>query len=128
MNNKNDQEGVSVKEIEQFAKRNRFEVFFAALFVLASLFSLFMYNSTFTILSCLIGAIIGVFFPKQVLAVCRKIYEFVFKQERITQMVLAGCTIVVGIFLSPVIFLFLSAAGAMGLVNFAKDIAQNSKK
>ncbi len=56
--------GVSVKEIEEFTKKHRYEVFFCALFLLACIFSLVgHFGGGWSIFFAMGGAILGVIFP-----------------------------------------------------------------
>ena len=45
MDEEKKKEGVSVKELEGYAKKNRFEIFFCILFVLSSLLTLVLEHS-----------------------------------------------------------------------------------
>jgi hypothetical protein len=51
-----------------------------------------------------LGIILGIFFPVPVERGLKQIYGFVFKQEKSTQLILAGVKIVIAIFIPFVLF------------------------
>lgn len=120
-------EGVSVKEIESFAKKHRFEVIFCLIFVLACFFSFVMWGPWWTIIAATAGAILGVFFPSKVAGVSTKILQFVFKQEQTTQLVLAIVCLILAIFIPPLIFIILGLHGGKDLLKMAMDLGSHAK-
>ncbi len=116
MDEKKSKEGVSVKEIENFAKKHRFEVFICLALLLGCIFGSVIYNAIWMMGSATIGGIIGVLLTSQVEKLCKNVLSFIFKQEMTTQLVLGIVLLVVSIFLSPLIFLLLGLHGG-------KDIA-----
>ena len=108
-------EGVSVREIEDFAKKHRFEVFFCLSFVLAVFFSFVFFGPGWGVVFGGIGGIVGVIMPMQVGTFARKIFNFIFKQEKTTQIVLGVVSLIVSIFLPPLIFLLLGLHGGKSM-------------
>lgn len=108
-------EGVSVKEIEDFAKKHRFEVFFCLSFVLALFFSFVFFGPGWGVVFAGIGGVVGVILPMQVGTLVRKIFHFIFKQERTTQIVLGVVSLIVSIFLPPLVFLLLGLHGGRSM-------------
>ncbi len=104
-------EGISVKEIETFAKKNRFQVAIGLAIVLACLFSFFLSMMGLSVLAVSIGAMLGIFLPNQVENIAKKAIHFVAKQEQTTQLVLAAVLLIISIFLPPFIFLLLGLHG-----------------
>lgn len=97
-------EGLSIKEIEGYAKRHRFEIFYCLLFVFASLFTLVFWGAALSILLTGLGGILGVLFPHKVDMFAKKMFSFVFKQEKITQLVIGIAALIIAIFVAPLIF------------------------
>lgn len=110
MSNDAPKDGISVKEIENFAKNNRFKLFLCLSLLLACFFS-FVFFSAWTIILAAVGGILGVLLPSKVDAIFGKIREFCKKQEQATLLILAGVGLVFSIFLPPVIFFILGCAG-----------------
>ncbi len=118
-------EGVSVKEIENFTKKHRFEVFFCLAFVLACFFS-FVFFSSWTVIIATLGAILGVVAPAKLDMMLKTAFAFVFKQEQVVQLVLGVVGLILSIFLPPVIFFVVGVSGGKYLHNTALDLfAQN---
>jgi hypothetical protein len=120
-------EGVSVKEIEGFAKKHRFEVFFCLSFILACIFGAAIYSAMWLIGATVIGAIVGVLLSVKVAGFCKSVLHFVFKQEGTTQLVLGIVLLVVSIFLAPLIFLLIGLHGGKDMHLTAMEISSKSK-
>lgn len=108
---------VSVQELENFAKKNRLEVFYSIAFILAAIFSFVFFGKVWSIFAVAIGGVVGAWFPRNVGSLFSSMLEFVFKQERVTQLILAGVGLVIAIFLPPVIFAFLGLLGGKACVS-----------
>src|ERR1700722_15773528 len=108
-------EGVSVKEIEIFAKKHRIEVVFCLSFILACFFSFVFFGPGWAIVFATIGGIIEAVFPSKIESLTRKMFQFVFKQETTTQLVLGVVKLIISIFLPPLIFLSLGLQGGAAL-------------
>lgn len=110
MNEKKYKEGVSVKELESFAKKHRFEVFFCLAFLLSCFFS-FVFFSGWSVILMAIGGILGVVFPAQTDGILKRCSLFFHKQEDLTQLILGVAGLVIAIFLPLIIFFALGACG-----------------
>ena len=98
--------GVSVKEIEEFTKKHRYEVFFCALFVLTCIFSLVgHFGGGWSIFFGMGGAVLGVIFPSKTESFLKMIFKFIFKQDKTIQIVLGAVSLVLAIFVPFIIFL-----------------------
>lgn len=128
MNDKNKKEGVSVKEIEGYVKSNRYEVFFVALFVLATLFTLVFWGAKISIFLAGIGAIVGTLLSAQVDQFSHKMGAAVFSKEATTQLLIGLVCLIVAIFLAPVIFLVLGLHAGKGMVKMAKKSSSGGPK
>jgi len=96
----NKKEGVSVKEIEQFAKNHRFEVFFCLMFALACIFGLLgSFRPGWSIFLGMVGAIAGILMPTKTGPLVEKVFRFLFKQETTIQFVFG----IVGLVLAAVV-------------------------
>ncbi|MBU6383944.1 MAG: hypothetical protein KGR16_06490 [Verrucomicrobia bacterium] len=105
-------EGVSVQEVEDFARKYTTEVFSVLAILVGSISSMydFFTGARMTIVFFAIGVIVGIFFPAPVEKGLKQFYNFSFKQEKTTQMVLGVVKLVVGLFIPFVLF------GFMGLL------------
>lgn len=115
MDDKKTNEGVSVKEIENFAKKHRYEVFLCLAFLLSGIFGSAIYSMMWMISATVIGGVIGVLLAQKVANLSKSIMQFIFKQETTTQLVLGIVLLIVAIFLAPLIFLLLAGDRNIGM-------------
>ncbi len=120
MDTKNLKEGVSVKEIESFAKKHRLEVFFCLSLILSGLFSFIFFSGWCAILAA-VGGILGILFPCKINAFLTKAAGFIVKQEEITQLILGIAGLVLAIFLPIVTFFLLGICGGKALCQLAPE-------
>lgn len=106
-------EGVSVKEIEDFAKKYTSEVFSALAIFIATVSSLFDFftGAGWSVLFAGLGAITGLIFPNQVDAALEKFYSMVKRQEKPTQFIIGTVKLVIAIFIPFVLFCLLGLIG-----------------
>ncbi len=108
----NKKEGVSVKEIEEFAKKHRFEVFFCLMFLLACIFGLGgMFRTGWNILFAMAGGVLGVVLPVKMEHLLKKVFHFVFKQEKTILIVLGVVALLIACIFPFVVFLIVGVAG-----------------
>ncbi len=113
-------EGVSVKEIEEFAKKHRFEVFLCLMFLFACIFSLIGYfRGGWSIFFAMGGAILGVIFPVKTESMLKTVFQFVFKQDTVLQIVLGVVGLILAIFIPFVIFLLTGLVGGRYMYQMA---------
>ena len=106
-------QGVSVQEVEDFARKYTWEVFTVVVIVaalLSGLFNWFLGGPGLCLLLLAVGAILGTLAPVPVEHILKRCSHFIRKQERITQIVLGVVQVVVAIFVPCVVF------GVMGLM------------
>lgn len=105
-------DGVSVQEVEDFARKYTLEVFTVLALIVASISSMydFFTGPRVTILFLAVGMILGVFFPAPVERALKQFYSFSHKQEKMTQMIMGSVQIVVGLFIPFILF------GTVGLL------------
>jgi hypothetical protein len=120
-------EGVSVKEMEAFAKKHRFEVFFCLAFILACFFTFVMWGSGWSIIAAAVGAIIGVLISGKVTHFSKMVFGFIFKQEQSTQLVLGIVALILAIFIPPLYFLLLGLHGGKDMHHWALEVYSQKK-
>lgn len=105
-------EGVSVQEVEDFARKYATEVFTVLSIVIGAISSIFDFftGPGLTILFFAIGIIAGILFPTPVEKGLKQFHSFAAKQERSTQLILGAVKIVVAIFIPFLLF------GMLGLL------------
>lgn len=121
MDTKNLKEGVSVKEIESFAKKHRIEVFFCLALILSCLFSFIFFSGWGSPLAA-IGGILGILFPSQVETFLKKTSAFLRKQEEITQLILGIAGLILSIFLPIITFFLLGVCGGKFLRQLTPEL------
>lgn len=114
-------EGMSVRELEGYAKKHRFEIFFCLLFVFASLFTLVFWGAVFSIFFTGIGGIIGALFPIRVEMMASKALRFFNNEKPATQNIVMIAFLLVAIFLAPLVFLIVG-------LHAGKDLATHFEK
>lgn len=99
-------EGVTVREIEEFARKHTTEVFTVLALIIGAISSSwgFFTGPKLTILFVALGAILGIFFPVPTEKGLKQLYGFTYKQEKTTQLVLGIVKIVVGLFIPFILF------------------------
>jgi hypothetical protein len=122
MDDNNPKEGVSVKQMEAFAKKHRFEVFFCLAFILACFFTFVMWGPGWSIVAAGIGAIIGVLLVGKVTHFSKMVFGFIFKQEQTTQLILGIVALILAIFIPPLYFLLLGLHGGKDMHHWAMEI------
>ncbi|NGX60197.1 MAG: hypothetical protein KR126chlam3_01366 [Chlamydiae bacterium] len=123
MDEEKKKEGVSVKELEGYAKRHRFEIFFCILFILASLFTLIFWGPTLSVFLTGLGAIISIFIPDKIDQIARKMAHTVLTKEGTTQLIIGIIALIVAIFLAPLIFLLLGLHAGCRIIHLVKEIS-----
>ena len=121
----NKKEGVSVKEIEEFAKKHRFEVFFCLMFLLACIFGLVgMFSTGWNILLAMVGGALGVILPMKVDQLLKSTFHFVFKQDKTILIVLGIVGLLITCIFPFLVFLIVGAAGGRAMHQMANDASK----
>jgi hypothetical protein len=99
-------EGVSVQELEDFARKYSTEVFTVVALIIGCISSIFNFftGPTWTILFLTLGTVLGIFFPAPVDKGLKQLYDFTFKQEKMTQLILGSVKIIIAIFIPFALF------------------------
>ena len=117
-------EGVSVQELENFGKRYRFEIFFVIYFLLATLLTFLFFGATWSVFLAGVGGILGIWLPKKIEKAAKAAFQFVFKQEKATKLILAIVGVIVSFFLPPLVFFFLGLMGGTGMHAAASKVTK----
>lgn len=126
-------EGVSVKEIEDFTRKHTTEVFSILAIIIATISSSwdFFTGPKLTIFFTAIGTIFAVLFPVQMERGLKQFYNFIFKQEKTTQLIVGSVKIVVAIFIPFLLFGFLGLLAGSSYHYYmrqAQILSQNQPK
>jgi hypothetical protein len=118
-------DGVSVKELEEFAKKHRFEVFFCLLFLLACIFGLVgMFRPGWSIFLAMVGGALGVILPMKMDQLLKSTFHFVFKQDKTLLIVLGVVALLIACILPFIVFLLVGAAGGRAMHQMASDASR----
>jgi hypothetical protein len=116
----NKKDGVSVKEIEEFAKKHRFEVFFCLMFLLACVFGIFgTFRAGWNILFGMAGGVLGILLPVKMEQLLKKMFHFVFKQDTTILIVFGVVALVLTCVLPLLVFLLIGIAGGRAIHQMA---------
>jgi hypothetical protein len=99
-------EGVTVQEVEDFARKYTMEVFFIVAIAFASISSMydFFTGAKLSIFFAVVGLALGIFLPSPVEKALKQFYAFSHKQEKTTQLILGCVQVIVGLFVPFVLF------------------------
>ncbi len=105
-------EGVSVKEIEDFTRKYTTELFsiLAILIATASSCLDFFTGPKMTVFFTALGCMLAILFPVHIERGLKQFYNFVFKQDKNTQLIVGTVKVVVAIFIPFLLF------GLLGLL------------
>jgi hypothetical protein len=99
-------EGVSVHELEGFARKHTTEVFSTLALIIAGISSAFDFftGPKITLFFLVIGVLAAIFFPAPVERGLKQLYTFTFKQEKMTEIILGCVKIIIAIFIPFIYF------------------------
>ncbi|MBI5346447.1 MAG: hypothetical protein HZB76_04830 [Chlamydiae bacterium] len=94
-------EGVSVEEIENIARKYTTEGFLVIALIIATISSTFGFFTTagWSLSFAGIGAVVGFALPEKIEAMEKKLLQFVFKQNKTTEIIIGIARVVVAIFI-----------------------------
>ena len=105
-------DGVSVQEMEDFARKHTIEVFMVLAILIGAISSMydFFTGPKMTIVFLSAVAILSIFFSAPVERGLKQLHSFLFKQEKMTQIIIGVVKIVIALFIPFVLF------GLLGLL------------
>lgn len=123
-------EGVSVEEIEHFARKYTAEVFLALAVVIASISSTFDFftGPGWSLLLGGLGAVVSIIFPEQIARMFDKFYSFTNKQEKSTQIIIGVVRLIVAIFVPFIIFAEIGCLAGISYHERSKGMSVGSHK
>ncbi len=121
---KDKQEGMTVQEIENFGKKFGFEITFLVFFILASFFTFVFFGPKWSIYLAGLGGIIGVFLPLKIEKCMQNAFRCIFKQEKLTQIILVVVGVIISLCLPALIFFILGLAGGSGFHKYATKLSE----
>lgn len=122
-------EGVSVKELEGFVKKYRYEAFLVAMFVLAGIFGMgIIWRCFWSVLFATIGAVIGALLPEKTSKMLRAGATFLLKHDQTTQLILAGVFLVLSILVCPLIFLVMGLYAGKSVHMMLMEVGSQQKR
>ncbi len=123
-------EGLSVEEIESFARKHLTEVFIILAIIVAAVSSVFDFFTGSGLSLTLAGltAIIGLAFPEHTIKFQKKAMSFLIKQEKTTQIVIGVIRLAIAIFLPFIIFLELGILAGIGFHLLGKGCVFSNKE
>jgi len=99
-------EGVSVKEIEEFARHHTVEVFSVLAIIIATITSSWDYftGPRLSLFFAALGTVVTILFPVPIERGLKQLYSYALKQEKSTQIIIGATKIVVAIFIPFILF------------------------
>ena len=109
-------EGLSVEEIESFARKHLTEVFIILAIIIATISSVFDFftGSGLSLTLAALTAIISLAFPEQMQKFQKKMVHFFIKQEKTTQIIVGIVRLVIAVFLPFIIFIEVGFLAGIG--------------
>ncbi len=117
-----EKDGMSVRDIEGYAKRYRFEIFFCLLYIFASLFTLIFWGAAISVFLTGLGGILGALFPHKIAMFSKKTSAFIYRHDKTTQLIIGIAALAAAIFVAPLIFLITGLQGGRGLISHSNEM------
>ena len=117
-------EGVSVQELENFARKYTTEVFLILALIIAAISSIldFFTGPSLSIGFTALGAIVSVAFPDKVINIQKKLFKFLAKPEKASQYIVGGIRLVIAIFLPFILFAEIGILAGIAFHNIPKHL------
>ena len=123
-------EGVSVQELENFARKYTTEVFLILALIIAAISSIldFFTGPSWSIGVVALGAIISIAFPEKVISVQKKLFKFLSRPEKTTQYIVGGVRLVLAIFLPFILFAEVGLLAGIAFHNIPKHLLHKKEE
>ncbi len=123
-------EGVSVEELETFARKYTTEVFLILAIIIASISSIFDFftGPGWSLSFAGIGSILSIAFPDATIKIQRKLFEFLSRQDKTVQITIGIARLVLALFLPFILFAEIGFLAGIGFHRYAKHVHISEKK
>lgn len=123
-------EGVSVHELETFARKYTIETFVILAIIIASISGSlgFFYHAGWSLALAGIGAIISIAFPEKVIKLEGFYYNFIIKQEKIAQIAIGVVQIVIALFVPFILFAQIGLLSGIAFHHFSTHPRKTDEK
>jgi hypothetical protein len=126
-------EGMSVNEIESFARKHITESFSILALVIAAISSSFDFftGPKFSILFLVIGAIAAILFPLSIEKMLKQLYSFTFKQEKMTEVIFGALKLIIALFIPFIYFGFIGLLAGSSyhyFIRYGQILKENNPK
>jgi uncharacterized membrane protein len=123
-------EGVSVKEIEEFARHHTVEVFSILAIIIATITSCWDYftGPRLSLFFAALGMVATILFPMPIERGLKQLYGFALKQEKSTQLMIGVVKIIIAIFIPFILFGvigFLAGSSFHFYIRHAQVVSEN---
>ena len=117
-------EGISIQELENFARKYTNEVFLILALIIAAISSIldFFTGAYLSIGFAAAGAILSIAFPEKIISMQKKLFQFLWKGEKTTQYVIGSIRIVLAIFLPFILFAEMGLLAGIAFHNIPKHL------
>jgi len=116
-------DGVSVEELETFARKYTTEVFLILAIIIASISSIFNFftGPGWSLSFAGIGAILSIAFPEVVVKFQRKIFQLISKQEKAIQITIGVIRLIIALFIPFILFAEIGFLAGIGFHRYTKE-------
>ena len=114
-------EGVSVEEIESFARKHMVEIFLVAAIIIATFFSNIFWSNWLSIGFAGFGAVVSLLIPEKISQLEKQLFHIFRKDEKTTQVIIGVVRILLAFFLPFVIFAEIGLLAGCGYHFFHND-------
>lgn len=116
-------DGVSVEELETFARKYTTEVFLILAIIIAAISSIFNFFTEpgWSLSFTGIGAILSIAFPEPVVKIQKKIFALISKQEKAIQITIGVIRLIIALFIPFILFAEIGFLAGLGFHYYTKD-------
>jgi cation transport ATPase len=121
-------EGISVQDLETFARRYTHELFLILAIIIASISSMFHFfmSPSWAISFAALATVVSIGFPEQMSRFQKPIFSFLYKQEKSMLMIIGIVRLIVALFLPFVIFTEIGMLAGMAFHHLQKCFSKGN--